>query len=69
MCFLGFFFFFFFVFFVCGRGEKHVENQVKSKTKKKKNGLFGLKGAWAFYSLDTNFKAMALERPPPSNGL
>ena len=76
---LIFFFFFGFVFFFWGGGvfvcrnvfkgeRKHVGNvQAESRTQESLLS-FGLEVLGAFYSLGTDYEAMALVRPPPSNG-
>ena len=64
ICFLG--------VYVCrnvfGGERKHVENvQAESRTQESLLS-FGLEVLGAFYSLGTDYEAMALVRPPPSNG-
>ena len=71
--------FFFFLFFLGGGGvfvcrnvfggeRKHAKNvQAKSRTQESLLS-FGMEVLGAFYSLGMDYEAMALVRPPPSNG-
>ena len=64
ICFLG--------VFVCrnvfGGERKHAKN-VQAESRAQESLLsFGMEVLGAFYSLGTDYEAMALVRPPPSNG-
>ena len=59
----------FFVCFLClGEGKNVLKNQAKSKIQQKMVSP-GLKGAWAFYSPNTNFEVTAVQGLPASNVL
>ena len=56
-------------FFLCLEERKNVQKISRQRVKPEKNHFFGLEVPGAFYSPGTDYKAMALQGPPPSSGL